>query len=143
MNTLNSIVHFEIPADDVDRAMDFYKKTFGWKFNEWPMPANSSTGGASYYGVTTVETDEQHMPKHAGAINGGLMKRSNENHVFTNYVQVEDIASMLETIAANGGSVVMPKTEIAPGMGWIAMFKDPEGNMMGLHQMSPEMLAKM
>lgn len=41
-------------------------------------------------------------------------------------------------ITEQGGTLVMPKTEIAPGMGWIAMFQDPERNLMGLHELSPE-----
>lgn len=134
----NPIVHFEIPADDVNRAMDFYKKTFGWEFNKFDMPANSSTGGEPYYGVITSEVDEKKMPTQPGTINGGLMKRANENHVLTNYIQVESIEEALEQVKANGGKVVMPKTEISPGMGWISMFMDTEGNMMGLHQMGEE-----
>lgn len=143
MNTNNAIVHFEIPADDVDRAIDFYKKTFGWKINKFDMPANSSTGGEPYYGVITAETDENNMAKVPGTINGGLMKRAHPGHVMTNYISVQSIDSALENVKENGGTIIMPKTEIAPGMGWIAMFKDPENNMMGLHEGSEEMKKQM
>ncbi|PIR74004.1 MAG: glyoxalase [Candidatus Magasanikbacteria bacterium CG10_big_fil_rev_8_21_14_0_10_47_10] len=129
------IVHFEIPADDVDRAMNFYKNTFGWEFKKWDMPAGSSTGGDPYYGVFTTDVDEKQQPKKPGAINGGLMKRKMPNQPFMNYITAESISDKLESIEANGGEIVMPKTEIAAGMGWIAAFKDPEGNMMGLHEM--------
>lgn len=139
MNTENAIVHFEIPADDVERAQDFYKKTFGWNFNEFKMPANSSTGGNSYYGVQTCEMDENHMPKVPGAINGGLMKRVHPEQPFMNYVNVSSIEEALKNVKENGGEVAMPKTEIAPGMGFIGAFKDTEGNLMGLHEMSPKM----
>ncbi|HLC74341.1 MAG TPA: hypothetical protein VJH88_00625 [Candidatus Nanoarchaeia archaeon] len=42
---------------------------------------------------------------------------------------------MSKTVEKHGGKMVMPKTEIGKGMGWIAAFKDTEGNIMGLHQM--------
>lgn len=131
----NAIVHFEIPADDVERAEDFYKKTFGWKISKFDMP----DGADPYYIVHTVETDENQMPKEAGGINGGLMKRKDPAQPFMNYISVESIEKALEDVQANGGEVAMPKTEIAPGMGWIGAFKDTEGNLMGLHQYDPSM----
>ncbi len=130
----NPIVHFEIPADDVERAKAFYANTFGWKINEFEMPANSSTGGEPYYGVQTAEVDEKQMPTKPGTINGGLMKRQMPGQPFMNYISVDSIEEMLEKVKANGGEIKMPKTEIAPGMGWIAVFKDTENNMMGLHE---------
>lgn len=51
-----------------------------------------------------------------------------------NYISVDSIDETLNNIKKNGGEILMPKTEIGPNMGWIACFKDPEGNMMGLHQ---------
>ena len=131
----NAIVHFEIPADDVLRAKDFYAKTFGWEINEFPMPA----GVPQYFGVTTTDVDEKHMPKTPGAINGGLMKRQNAGQPFMNYISVDSIDDMLKAIEANGGAVALPKTEIAPNMGWIAAFKDTENNLMGLHEVPPSM----
>ncbi len=139
MKNENAIVHFEIPVDDVDRAQEFYKKTFGWGFNKFDMPADSSTGGDPYYGVTTAETDDKFMLKNPGAINGGMMKRKHPQQPFMNYINVAEISDTLETIKANGGEILMPKTEISKDMGWIAAFKDTEGNMMGLHQMSEKM----
>jgi len=137
----NPIVHFEIPADDVERAMNFYKNTLGWEFNKFEMPENSSTGGDSYYGVRTTKTDENGMIQEPGAINGGLMKRKHPDQPFMNYIEVDSIEKALPKIKENGGEICMPKTEVAPGMGWIACFKDTENNMMGLHEMSPEMKA--
>ncbi len=131
----NSIVHFEIPADDVLRAKDFYTKTFGWEINKFPMPE----GAAEYYGVRTTEVDEKFQPKTPGAINGGLMKRQNAGQPFMNYISVDSIDEMLKTITANGGMVALPKTEIGAGMGWIAAFKDTENNLMGLHEVPASM----
>ena len=131
----NAIVHFEIPADNVDRAIDFYKKTFGWIFMKFDMSGDGPTGGNPYYGVITTDTDAKGMATTPGAINGGLMKRTMPEQPFMNYIQTESIDTSIETVKSNGGEIVMPKTEIGKGMGWIAAFKDTEGNVMGLHQM--------
>jgi hypothetical protein len=123
----NPIVHFEIPADDVARAQTFYQNVFGWKIKQFPMPA----GAPEYYGVTTRKDGE-------AGINGGLMKRNMPGQPFANYVAVKSIDDFLAKVTANGGSVIMPRQEIAPGMGSIAVFKDTEENMMGLYQPSAQ-----
>ena len=133
----NPIVHFEIPADDVERAKKFYESIFGWKIEKYPMPE-----GDEYWGVRTTEVDEKHMPKTPGAINGGLMKRKNPGQPFMNYIMVESIDKMLKTIKANGGVICLEKQEIGQGMGWIAAFQDTEGNLMGLHELSEAMKKK-
>jgi predicted enzyme related to lactoylglutathione lyase len=126
----NPIVHFEIPADDVARARSFYERTFGWKIKAYPMPPGSD----EYYGVTTKDK--------AQGIDGGLMKRKMPDQPFMNYVTVKSIDEFNQKIGANGGMVVMPKKEIGPSMGWISAFRDPEGNVMGLHQMPATMPKK-
>ncbi len=134
---MNSIVHFEIPADDVERAQTFYTEIFGWKIKKFDMPATGSTGGDPYFIVHTAETDEKGMVKTPGAINGGMMKRKQPGQPFMNYINVNSIDEMLVKIKEKGGEICMPKTEIAKGMGWIACFKDTEGNMIGLHELDP------
>jgi uncharacterized protein len=124
----NPIVHFEIPADDVTRAKAFYQKTFGWEVERFPLPEGD------YWVVRTIEVDKNQMPVKPGAINGGLMKRKNAGQPFMNYISVESIDAMCGTIESNGGTVILPKEEIGKGMGWLAAFKDTEGNVMGLHQ---------
>ena len=128
----NKIVHFEIPVDNVDRATKFYSEIFDWQIKKYDMP----TGGEPYYMIYTVETDDKGMVKEKGGINGGLMKRKEPKQSFVNYVAVDDIDSMLSKIKEKGGRVCMEKTEIGKDMGWIAAFIDPEGNMMGLHEMA-------
>ena len=128
MTMKNSIVHFEIPADNVERAKKFYEKTFGWNIERFPMP------GGDYWMVRTTDVDKKMMPTKPGAINGGMLKRKSPKQQFMNYISVKSIDAMCKTIASNGGKIVMPKQEIGKGMGWIAAFKDPEGNILGLHQ---------
>ena len=121
----NVIMHFEIPADDVERAKTFYTKVFGWTIEPYPMPP-----GQEYFGVTAKQDGEQ-------GINGGLMKRNMPGQPFTNYVTVDSIDRMMPVVQVNGGKFVLPKQEIGGGMGWIAAFMDPENNMIGLHQAGP------
>jgi predicted enzyme related to lactoylglutathione lyase len=122
----HAVVHFEIPADDVARATAFYEKTFGWKIKKFQMPP----GAQEYYSVVTRK-------KGAPGIDGGLMKRNMPGQPFTNYINVPSIDDMNQVVQANGGTIVLPKQEIGPNMGWISVFKDTEHNMIGLHQMPP------
>ncbi len=119
------VVHFEIPADDVDRARDFYRQAFGW--NIQPMPE------MDYTIVSTTETDESGMPKDPGAINGGMAKRDASFSTPVITVDVDDIDVALEKIGSLGGSTVTERTAVGD-MGWAAYFKDSEGNLMGLWQ---------
>lgn len=123
----NSIVHFEIPADDVKRARKFYEKMFGWKITD-PMKMD-------YWSVVTKEKGEE-------GINGGLMPRKMPGQPFMNYIAVDSIDAFLKKVEKAGGAVVMPKTEIGQGIGWIAVFKDTEGNTMGFYQMPEKPPAK-
>ena len=122
----NSPMHFEIPADDVSRAKAFYENTFGWTIKLFPMPA----GAPEYYGVSTKKKGEP-------GIDGGLMKRNMPGQPFTNYITVKSIDAMNQAVQANGGIVVLPKQAIGQGMGWISVFKDPENNIIGLHEVPP------
>lgn len=126
---MGGVVHFEIPADDQERARKFYQEALGWRIE--PVP------GMDYNMVVTTPMDEATgQPTAPGAINGGMMAREGQitNPVIT--VDVPDIDSTLKTVEELGGSVVMPRSEI-PGMGYFAYFKDPENNVMGLWQNLP------
>jgi uncharacterized protein len=122
---MNSIVHFEIPVDDPKRAQNFYSKAFGWMVN--PMPE------MNYTMVGTTPSDENGMPKEAGAINGGMAQRGKpvEHTVVT--IHVDDIDAALKNIEKLGGKTVAPKMSIGD-MGFTAYFKDSEGNTVGLWQ---------
>ena len=120
------VVHFEIPADNVDRAKNFYGSIFGWELQTMPM------GEGEYTSVKTTDVNEQtQMPAEPGAINGGMMQRDARIPAPVITVDVEAIDEALQEIEARGGSTVTPRTAI-PGMGAFAYFKDPEGNVLGL-----------
>ena len=123
------VVHFEIPADDVTRAREFYGGVFGWQLQEMQE--------MDYTLVETVPVDQEtQLPLEPGAINGGLMKRTAETPAPVLTVDVQSIDISLKEIEAAGGSTVQSRTEI-PGMGAFAYFEDSEGNVVGLWETQP------
>jgi predicted enzyme related to lactoylglutathione lyase len=126
---MRKVVHFEIPADDLDRAKNFYGSVFGWNLQTTPMP-----GGGEYTSVMTTPVDEQtQVPTEPGAINGGMFSRSGSPDVSSPVItiDVDAIDDALAQVESSGGTIVTPRTAIE-GMGAFAYFKDPEGNIVGL-----------
>ncbi|MBS1658707.1 MAG: VOC family protein [Bacteroidetes bacterium] len=119
---MGRVVHFEIPAADPQKAMDFYSKVFGWKYEGFP--------GFEYWLATTGSDNEM-------GINGAIMKRQDPGQPVTNAIAVKDIDESASLIEKLGGQIVVPKSAV-PGMGWNAYFKDPDGNIMGLWQVDPD-----
>ena len=130
---MSKVVHFEIPADDLDRAKGFYGAVFGWELQTAPMD------GGEYTSVRTTDVDEEtQLPTEPGAINGGMFVRSEGLSVTSPVItiDVDGIDDALKQIEAEGGATVTPRTAI-PGMGAFAYFKDPEGNVLGLWETTP------
>ena len=121
---MDKVVHFEIPADDVSRAKEFYGSIFGWQVTT--MEEMDYT-----IAMTTPVDEKTQMPTEPGGINGGMMKRSADTPSPVLTIGVDSIDGSLKQIEASGGSVVQQRTEI-PDMGAFAYFKDPEGNVLGL-----------
>jgi predicted enzyme related to lactoylglutathione lyase len=120
-----TIVHFEIPADDVEKLRNFYGELFGWKIEKTPGPVE-------YWSIETVPVDEKGALIRPG-VNGGLMKRQNPEHKPVNYVLVESVDGYTKKVEALGGRVIVPKMEV-PGIGWWALALDPEGNQFAMLQ---------
>ncbi len=127
---MDKVQHFEIPADDLDRAKEFYSTSFGWNMKDWPMP-----DGSTYVGVYTGPVDDKNMWKEPGFINGGMVKKGGSFPITSPTIAtiVQDIDVSLEKIEAAGGTIVMPKTEL-PGMGFYAYVRDTEDNVIGVFQ---------
>jgi predicted enzyme related to lactoylglutathione lyase len=124
---MNKVVHFEIPADDLDRAKKFYSQLFGWHVQDWPL-----SDGSVYVGARTVEVDETtFVPKEPGAINGGIVKRDTISKTPQVTVNVPSIDDYLKKVNAAGGGVLKGKTKIED-MGYYAYISDTEGNLLGL-----------
>jgi len=119
-------IHFEIQADDAERAMTFYTQLFGWQFAQW--------GQEKYWLITTGEKSQP-------GIDGGLLPRRGPTPVamaavnaFVCTVDVANLDSTLEKAQSLGGMVVVPKTPV-PTVGWLGYAKDTEGNIFGMMQM--------
>ena len=124
------VLHFEIHASDPERGIKFYEKVFGWTFQKWEGPME-------YWLITTGPDSEP-------GINGGLMRRQGEIDgqaviAYVCTIGVADLDATMATVEANGGKVALPKMPI-PGMGWLAYYKDTEGNIFGM--MQPDESAK-
>jgi predicted enzyme related to lactoylglutathione lyase len=123
----HTIVHFEIPADDPERATKFYRELFGWDIKKHDAP-----GGPEYWLISTVPTDSQGRPARPG-VNGGLMRRQHPAHPPVNYVGVESVDEYVRKAKRLGAEEYMPKTAVK-GMGWFAYLRDPEGNVFAIWQ---------
>jgi predicted enzyme related to lactoylglutathione lyase len=117
------VVHFEIPADDAERASAFYSSAFDWSITPEP--------GMEYWALRTTDVGDDGMPAEPGAINGGLFIREPSLRTPIVTVDVDDINATLARIEELGGSTVQPKSPVAD-MGYAAYFTDSEGNIIGL-----------
>jgi predicted enzyme related to lactoylglutathione lyase len=118
-------VHFEIPAENVEKLRKFYSDLFGWKIEKMP-------GGMEYWGIETVPVDEKGIPMRPG-VNGGMMKKEKPENKPINYISVESVDEYSKKVVKLGGKIIVPKMEI-PEMGWWALALDPEGNQVGLFE---------
>lgn len=121
----HTVVHFEIPATDVEKIKAFYEKVFNWTITQ-------AGGPIEYWLIQTVPVDSKGTPLRNG-VNGGMYRRTVPDSKPLNYIQVEDITVYLDKIVKLGGKVTQPKQEV-PGVGWVAAAEDPEGNAFALLQ---------
>lgn len=121
----SAISWFEIPSKDLDRATKFYEKIFGVSLIPMDMPnirmrmfpvedQMADIGGA------VVHSDGFHNPS---ATDGPLIYLNGN----------PDVQKVLDKVEAAGGSIIVPKTEISPEYGFMAVIIDTEGNRIGLH----------
>ena len=113
-----TLVHFEIPTDELERAKKFYTELFGWKFEKWQGPME-------YWLITTKDG----MGK--DGVPGGLMKRQNPQQTITNYIDVPSVDEYLTKVKKLGGNVAVPKMAV-PGAGYLAVCLDTENNTFGI-----------
>lgn len=119
----HTIVHFEIPANNVEKIKGFYEQVFGWKIIQ-------AGGPIEYWLIQTVPVDDKGMLKRPG-VNGGMYKKTEPQNKPINYFAVESITDFLAKIEKLGGKVIQAKQEV-PNVGWIAAAEDPEGNQFAL-----------
>jgi hypothetical protein len=121
MKKLVSIV--EIPTADFSRAMDFYQKILGINIEVVEMEGIKmglfpNSGEDAVVQLIYADGYKTSADGTIVYLNGG-----------------EDLQKIADKIEANGGKIVIPKTEIGPDMGFYAMFTDTEGNKLGLHSL--------
>ncbi len=113
------VIHFEINADQPERAVKFYSDVFGWKIQNW--------GGPVDYWLAS--TGEQGQP----GIDGAITKRMDPTATTVNTISVPSLEDFMAKVAEKGGKVITPKMAI-PGVGYFAYCKDTEGNTFGIMQ---------
>lgn len=112
------VVHFEIIAENPENVMSFYSDVFGWKHTKWDGPME-------YWMIDGGEGQ---------GIGGGVARQSEEwAGGIVNTIDVDSVETYVEKVEKAGGVVAVPKMAI-PGIGWMAYFKDPEGNLFGIMQ---------
>ena len=115
----NPVVHFEIGVNDSEAANKFYADLFGWKIDA-SNPMN--------YGVVDTDSEGQ-------GIGGGISKPPKGSGPYTAfYVNVDDVQAKLDEAEKLGAKTVMPPMQVPEGPE-IAMFSDPDGNLIGLAKM--------
>jgi len=116
-----TIVHFDISADNPDRAKEFYEKLFHWKFTFLPDPMN-------YYLIETTDLKNQK------GIGGGMAKRENEEQKeMVNFIGAGSIDESIVLSQKLGAKIIQDKQAV-PGYGYLAVCIDTENNLFGLFQ---------
>ena len=114
---VKTVVHFEIPASDIERLSRFYSECFGWKFEKAPMPE------MEFWLITTGPRGK--------SVGGGMYKKMGDSDRPRNFINVDKIDPAIEKFKAAGGTEVVGKMEV-PGQGWSFIGADPEGNVLAL-----------
>src|SRR4029079_13043127 len=118
--TSASIVWFEIPADNPERAKKFYGSLFGWKIEKFP-------GGGEFWHIDTGGGDD--------TPDGGLMARKHPQQPITNYISVASVADAMAKVEKLGGTICKPKTAVLE-IGYFAICEDTEGNSFALWEVN-------
>ena len=122
---MNRVVHFESPADNVERAKKFYSENFRWKLTQLGPEVGN------YVLVQTGPTDDKGMPKENAFINGGLMKRDASAASPVLVIAVDDADATIDKVKKSGGKQVGEIVDI-PNVGRYGRVQDTEGNVIGV-----------
>jgi len=117
---MGRVIHFEIAAQDLDRAARFYEQVMGWTVRGWEGPAE-------YRLVGTGPSDEP-------GIDGGILRAGDPFRGTVNTASVDDLDAALERVERAGGAVERGRMAV-PGVGFMAYCRDTEGNLFGLMQL--------
>lgn len=113
------VIHFEIPADEPERAVKFYRDVFGW--------TTQKIGGPMDYWLAGTGPDDE------PGINGAITRRGDRS-CLVNTIDVPSFEESVKKIEAAGGKVLMPKMAVT-GVGYMTYAVDTEGNTFGIMEM--------
>jgi predicted enzyme related to lactoylglutathione lyase len=116
---MSKVIHFDLSADDPERAAKFYKEVFGWKIEKWEGPTD-------YWLINTGDEKEP-------GITGGVAARINPRDTTVVIYDVLSVDEFAEKVKASGGEIREEKQAI-PGVGYLVMCKDSDGNTFGIMQ---------
>ncbi|MES2005118.1 MAG: VOC family protein [Bacteroidota bacterium] len=120
----NAISWFEIPTSDLTRAQKFYETIFDFTMIPMDMPNIKMR----------MFPIEDMMGVGGALVNSGDFHVSSATHGPLIYLNANpDVQLVLDKVEAAGGSILLPKTEISPEYGYMAVFLDTEGNRIALH----------
>lgn len=114
--------YFEIPVENLDRATQFYRSVFGFEFTVNEIHGNQMAFFPFKEGVKGITGALAQGEVYKPSLTGTLI-----------YLASDDIDASVKKILESGGEVLFPKTEV-PEYGWVAEFKDSEGNRVALFQ---------
>jgi predicted enzyme related to lactoylglutathione lyase len=114
---MSAIVHFDVPAEDIERAKKFYSTLLGWKFESFPE--------MQYNLITTTNLDG------TPGVGGGMGKRMEPSQRMMNYFGVSSLDTAMKQVKSLGGRILTDKMAV-PRMGYLVNCVDTEGNAFGL-----------
>ena len=117
-----TIAHFDLPADDPERAKKFYSELFDWKIEKVEGPFE-------YYFIETTDLEGQ------PSLGGGMASRGSPEQRITNFIGVTSVDEYCERVKELGGTVLQPKMPV-PGWGYLAVCMDTEQNTFGLWEVN-------
>jgi predicted enzyme related to lactoylglutathione lyase len=109
------ICYIEIPATDIARSADFYRRVFGWHIRQ-------RGDGSTAFDDAVGEVSGTWVLGRPASSKPGLLV----------YIMVDSVAATIDAVVANGGEIVQPIGADAPEI--TARFRDPAGNVIGLYQ---------
>jgi uncharacterized protein len=124
---MDPVVHFEMPAINKERVRKFYEAAFGWQMKQLGADIGD------YILATTSPVDEHNMHKNKGAINGGFYEMGKSGIMPHVVIAVKDISKSMELVKKADGEIMGEPVNIR-GIGEFVMFKDTEGNSVGMLQ---------
>jgi predicted enzyme related to lactoylglutathione lyase len=114
---MSRVIHFDLSADDPERAVNFYKNVFGWKIEKWDGPTN-------YW---MIQTGDESDP----GITGGIAQRIKPNDTTVVIYDVESVDEFSQKVLDSGGTIREQKKNI-PGVGFLVICRDTDGNTFGI-----------